>query len=154
MGWGSPKAPTLSPVTSAWSQCGSGRRWPVGGCGSPRAPARAPRSSSGFRTNARWPNVPPERAPITVLLVEDHLLVAEGLASLLNASGYVRVVGTTASAVDASRVAAECQPDVVVMDSHLPDGSGADAAMRLREEQPRVPIVFLSADESEAAMIA
>jgi two-component system, NarL family, nitrate/nitrite response regulator NarL len=98
--------------------------------------------------------VPPERAPITVLLVEDHVLVAEGLAALLNASGYVRVVGTTASAVDASRVAAECQPDVVVMDAHLPDGSGADAAMRLREEQPRVPIVFLSADESEAAMIA
>jgi two-component system, NarL family, nitrate/nitrite response regulator NarL len=98
--------------------------------------------------------VPPDRPPINVLLVEDHVLVAEGLASLLNASGYVRVVGTTASAVDVCRVAAECQPDVVVMDSHLPDGSGADAALRLREEQPRVPIVFLSADESEAAMIA
>jgi len=98
--------------------------------------------------------MPPDRTPITVLLVEDHLLVAEGLAAMLNASGDVRVVGTSASAIDAVQVAAECQPDVVVMDSHLPDGSGADAAIRLREQQPQIPIVFLSADESEAAMIA
>jgi DNA-binding NarL/FixJ family response regulator len=98
--------------------------------------------------------MPPDRMPITVLLVEDHLLVAEGLAAMLNASGDVRVVGTSASVMDALRVAADCQPDVVVMDSHLPDGSGADAAVRLREQQPRIPIVFLSADESEAAMIA
>ena len=98
--------------------------------------------------------MPLDRPPITVLLVEDHLLVAEGLAAMLNASGDVRVVGTSASAIDAPRVAAECQPDVVVMDSHLADGSGADVALRLREEQPRIPIVFLSADESEAAMIA
>jgi two-component system, NarL family, nitrate/nitrite response regulator NarL len=98
--------------------------------------------------------VPLDRAPITVLLVEDHVLVAEGLTAMLNASGDVRVVGTSTSAADAARAASECQPDVVVMDSHLRDGSGADAAMRLREELPRVPIVFLSADESEAAMIA
>ena len=98
--------------------------------------------------------MPPDRMPITVLLVEDHVLVAEGLAAMLNASGDVRVVGTSASAIDAARAAAECQPDVVVMDSHLRDGSGADAAIRLREQLPRVPIVFLSADESEAAMIA
>jgi len=98
--------------------------------------------------------MPPDRTPITVLLVEDHLLVAEGLAAMLNASGDVRVVGMSASAIDAARVAAECQPDVVVMDSHLPDGSGADAAIRLRELQPRIPIVFLSADESETAMVA
>jgi two-component system, NarL family, response regulator DevR len=98
--------------------------------------------------------VPLDPAPITVLLVEDHVLVAEGLTAMLNASGDVRVVGTSTSAADAARAASECQPDVVVMDSHLRDGSGADAAMRLREELPRVPIVFLSADESEAAMIA
>ena len=98
--------------------------------------------------------MPLDRTPITVLLVEDHLLVAEGLSAMLDACGDIRVVGTSASAIDAARIAAECQPDVVVMDSHLPDGSGADAALRLRQQLPRVPIVFLSADESEAAMIA
>ena len=98
--------------------------------------------------------MPPDRAMISVLLVEDHVLVAEGLAAMLNATGDVRVVGTATTAADAVRLAAEEQPAVVVMDSHLPDGAGADVAGRIREQQPQVAIVFLSADESEAAMIA
>ncbi|HEY4846132.1 MAG TPA: response regulator transcription factor [Candidatus Dormibacteraeota bacterium] len=98
--------------------------------------------------------MPPERARITVLLVEDHLLVAEGLAAMLRATGDLDVVGTAATTAEAVRLAAVRQPDVVVMDSHLPDGTGADVAGRLRENQPKVAIVFLSADESEEAMIA
>jgi two-component system nitrate/nitrite response regulator NarL len=98
--------------------------------------------------------VPPDRAMISVLLVEDHVLVAEGLAAMLNATGDVRVVGTATTGADAIRLAAEELPAVVVMDSHLPDGAGADIAIRIREQQPQVAIVFLSADESEAAMIA
>ena len=98
--------------------------------------------------------VPPDQPTIRVLLVEDHVLVAEGLASMLNATGDIRVVGTAATTADAVRLAAEEQPAVVVMDSHLPDGAGADIAGRIRDHQPEVAIVFLSADESEAAMIA
>jgi two-component system, NarL family, nitrate/nitrite response regulator NarL len=98
--------------------------------------------------------MPPERARITVLLVEDHLLVAEGLAAMLRATGDLQVVGTAATPAEAVRLAAVHQPDVVVMDSHLPDGSGADVAGRIRENQPQVALVFLSADESEVAMIA
>jgi DNA-binding NarL/FixJ family response regulator len=98
--------------------------------------------------------MPPEHAPITVLLVEDHLLVAEGLATMLNATGDLKVVGSAPTAAEADRLAFHHQPDVVVIDSHLPDGDGADTAVRIRERQPRVAIVFLSADESEAAMIA
>jgi DNA-binding NarL/FixJ family response regulator len=98
--------------------------------------------------------MPPEQLPISVLLVEDHRLVAEGLAAMLNATQDIRVVGTAATAADAVRLAAEQQPVVVVMDSHLPDGAGADIAGRIREGLPKVAIVFLSADESEAAMIA
>jgi DNA-binding NarL/FixJ family response regulator len=98
--------------------------------------------------------MPPERAPITVLLVEDHLLVSEGLAAMINVTGDLKVVGTAATAVEAVRLSTLHQPDVVVMDSHLPDASGADIAGLIREGQPAVPIVFLSADESEVAMIA
>jgi two-component system, NarL family, nitrate/nitrite response regulator NarL len=98
--------------------------------------------------------MPPDRRPITVLLVEDHLLVAEGLAALLNATGDVRVTGSAATAVEAIRLALDQPPDVVVMDAHLPDGSGAEIAGRIREGRPHLPIVFLSADESETAMIA
>src|SRR6202165_3233540 len=98
--------------------------------------------------------MPPEGKPITVLLVEDHLLVSEGLAAIINATGDIKVVGTAATAAEAVRLATLQQPDVVVMDSHLPDASGADIAGRIREGQPSVPIIFLSADESEVAMIA
>jgi DNA-binding NarL/FixJ family response regulator len=98
--------------------------------------------------------VRPDQPTISVLLVEDHVLVAEGLAAMLNATGDIQVVGTATTAVDAVRLAAEEQPAVVVMDSHLPDGAGADITGRIRDQQPRAAIVFLSADESEAAMIA
>jgi two-component system, NarL family, nitrate/nitrite response regulator NarL len=98
--------------------------------------------------------VPPDHPAISVLLVEDHVLVAEGLAAMLNATGDIEVVGTAKTAAEAVRLAAEQLPVVVVMDSHLPDGAGADIAGRIRQQQPQVAIVFLSADESEAAMIA
>ena len=96
----------------------------------------------------------PEDSPITVLLVDDHVLVAEGLSALLNASGDIRVVGTADSADAAIRFAEQTRPQVVIMDSHLADSSGADVAMRLRERVGHLPIVFLSADDSERAMIA
>jgi len=54
--------------------------------------------------------VPPDQPTISVLLVEDHVLVAEGLAAMLNATGDIRVVGTAATTTDAVRLAAEEQP--------------------------------------------
>ena len=96
----------------------------------------------------------PENSPITVLLVDDHVLVAEGLAALLNAAGDIQVVGTANSAAAALRLWEEKRPQVVIMDSHLADGSGATVAVKLRATQRNLPIVFLSADDSETAMIA
>ncbi len=98
--------------------------------------------------------MPPEPTAISIMLVDDHQLVAEGLAAMLNATSDLRVVGTAASGAQAISLAEQCRPDVVVMDSHLPDGAGAEVAARLRGLHPRVRIVFLSADESESAMIA
>lgn len=91
---------------------------------------------------------------IAVLIVEDHKLVAEGLSALLVAAGDISVVGTAHNVADAVRLVAETNPDVVLMDSHLPDGSGAAAAARIRDQRLRLPILFLSADSSESAMIA
>jgi two-component system, NarL family, nitrate/nitrite response regulator NarL len=91
---------------------------------------------------------------IAVLIVEDHTLVAEGLSALLVAAGDINVVGTAQTVADAVRMVGETDPDVVLMDSHLPDGSGAAAAARIRHQRLRLPILFLSADSSESAMIA
>lgn len=96
----------------------------------------------------------PEHQAITVMLVDDHVLVAQGLAAMLNAASGIEVVATAAKGADALKLAAEHRPNVIVMDAHLQAESGAEVAIRLREQLPQASIVFVSADDSEAAMIA
>lgn len=91
--------------------------------------------------------------PITVLIVEDHRLMAEGLASLLGEVVDLKVVGRAASVKEAIAKAAELQPQVVLMDFRLPDGTGAEATSRIRQEHRDVAVLFLSADVSDEAML-
>jgi len=91
--------------------------------------------------------------PITVLIVEDHRLMAEGLASLLGDIPEIKVVGTAGTVRDAVLKAAELTPQIVLMDFRLPDGNGAEATSRIRKEQPEVAVLFLSADASDDAML-
>ncbi|MFY9615459.1 MAG: response regulator transcription factor [Candidatus Dormiibacterota bacterium] len=89
-----------------------------------------------------------------VLLVEDHNVVAEALEAYLEAGEEIEVVGRAENVVDAIRMAARKRPDVVLMDFHLPDGSGADAARAILADRDSVAVVFLSADEGEATLLA
>lgn len=91
--------------------------------------------------------------PITVLIVEDHRLMVEGLASLLGEVPELRVVGTAGSVREAIEAARTLQPQVVLMDFRLPDGEGPEAAERIRHDQPEVAVLFLSADVSDEAMM-
>jgi two-component system, NarL family, nitrate/nitrite response regulator NarL len=99
---------------------------------------------------------PPEgdTGPIRVLIVEDHRVVAEGLASLLQDCADIQLVGFAGTVSEAVRLAEEYQPGVVLMDARLGDGSGMDAAIRIRQRQPRTAVLFLSADDSDEAMLA
>ncbi|MGY1727546.1 response regulator [Geodermatophilus sp. SYSU D01062] len=99
------------------------------------------------------PESPPDAA-IRVLLVEDHQVVAESLAALLAEYPDLDVLGwvpTVAAAVEAVQ---RSEPDVVLVDFRLPDGSGAQAAARIRELRPHAAVVFLSADSSDDAVTA
>jgi DNA-binding NarL/FixJ family response regulator len=89
-----------------------------------------------------------------VLVVEDHPMVAEGLMALLEGQALLAVVGYAPSVADAARVAEDQPVDVAIVDFRLPDGTGADAAQRIREHRPEAAVVFLSADESDQAMLA
>ena len=91
--------------------------------------------------------------PTTVLVVEDHRLMQEGLSALLGEVDDIKVVGMVGTVEEAVSAAASTLPHVVLMDFRLPDGDGAQAAERIRREHPEVAVLFLSADVSDEAMM-
>jgi DNA-binding NarL/FixJ family response regulator len=79
-----------------------------------------------------------------VLLVDDHALIRDGLRRAFERDGGFEVVGEAGSVAEAVERHAELEPDVVVMDVRLPDGSGLDATKKIRETNPDVGIVVLT----------
>lgn len=78
--------------------------------------------------------------------------MVEGLASLIHEWDDMRVVGvatTMAGAIETVRVA---RPDVVLMDSRLPDGGAPEATERIRSECPEAAVLLLSADLTDCSM--
>ena len=80
----------------------------------------------------------------TVLIVDDHKILREGLRSLLEDAQDIKVVGEAASGDEAVTRAAALKPDVVIMDVGMPDINGIDATQRIRAEMPAVKVIALS----------
>jgi DNA-binding NarL/FixJ family response regulator len=91
--------------------------------------------------------------PIRVLIVEDHLVVAEGLSALLGSYSDLAVVAIATSVADVVVAMGTVCPDVAMVDFHLPDGTGADAADQIRAHCGETAIVFLSADDSDERLL-
>lgn len=89
----------------------------------------------------------------TVLIVDDHQVLAEGLQLVLGREDDIEVVGIGATAAEGVRLAAEHRPAVVLMDYHLPDGKGADAARRILEKVRGTSVVMLTAETGDAALV-
>ncbi len=81
---------------------------------------------------------------VRILLVDDHKLFRDGLRPLLEEQAGWTVVGEADSGVSALRLAAELQPDVVLMDITMPDLNGIEALHRLQIEQPKIRSLVLS----------
>lgn len=94
----------------------------------------------------------PTSERIRVLLLEDHRVLAESLAALLGADPQIEIAGICTTASEALTTALEVDPDVMVVDLRLPDGSGAGVVSALRELDARPGVVFLTADESSEAL--
>ena len=97
-------------------------------------------------------DVDPETAVggLRILLVDDHRLYAEGIANLLRTRG-VNVVGLAENGLEAEKMVAELQPDLVLMDVDMPVSDGLDATRKIKEAFPDVKIVMLTvaADEQK-----
>ncbi|MFG2042687.1 LuxR C-terminal-related transcriptional regulator [Dactylosporangium sp. NPDC048998] len=93
------------------------------------------------------------RPPYRVLIVEDHQVVAEGLAALLNEHPELRVVALASSVGEVEHLSDVERIDVALCDFWLSDGTGAEAVAVLRAHQPDVAIVFLSADQSDQVIL-
>jgi DNA-binding NarL/FixJ family response regulator len=92
--------------------------------------------------------------PLRIVIVDDHQLVSDGLGMLLNSQPDFEVVGFANAVASVAALAQATDPDVVVMDFHLSDGTGLDAAVTIRRVRPNMRFVFLSRDESDSAWLA
>jgi len=90
---------------------------------------------------------------IRLLLADDHGLFREGLRRLLADHPRVTVVGEAADAQEVLRRARRLQPDIVLMDVHMP-GGGIEATRTIRAELPDVQVLILTVSESEEDLMA
>ena len=84
---------------------------------------------------------------VRILVVDDHLMLREALVGMLELSGF-EVVGVVADGADATSLAAELAPDVVLMDLSMPVLNGLDTTRLLREVAPGTAVVMFSAFDS------
>ncbi len=83
--------------------------------------------------------------PITVLLVDDHHVVRQGVRALLGTQKDLSVVGEAGSGEEAVRLAAELVPDVILMDLVMPGSvDGVEATRRVKNISPRTQVVVLT----------
>ncbi len=81
---------------------------------------------------------------IRVLIVEDHNVVRQGLAALLNVAGGLEVVGEAGDGVEAIAQFRKLQPDITLVDLRLPRMSGVDVIERIRMETPQARFIVLT----------
>ena len=91
---------------------------------------------------------------IRVLLVEDHAVVREGTAELISRQTDMTVVGEAGDGQQAVELAAQLQPDVVLMDVALPVLDGISATRKIKEAAPTIAVLALSAHDEDQYVFA
>lgn len=82
--------------------------------------------------------------PVRILLADDHTIVRQGLARLLEEQQNFKVVGEAVNGQDAVEKAEKLKPDIIIMDIAMPRMNGIEAAKRIRKQMPETKIIILS----------
>lgn len=90
-------------------------------------------------------NIEPAEPFARILIVDDHCIVRDGLADLVEREPGMRVVGSASTGEEAVSAAQRLRPDLIIMDLMLPSLNGIDATQRIISELPRTRIIALSA---------
>jgi len=93
-------------------------------------------------------------SPLRLLVVDDHEVVRQGLVSLLDRREGLQVVGEAGTVAEAVEQAHRLEPDIVIMDVRLPDGSGVEACRDIRAERPSTRVIMLTSYPDEEAVLA
>ncbi|CAM5339537.1 Two-component system response regulator OS=Streptomyces glaucescens OX=1907 GN=SGLAU_31700 PE=4 SV=1 [Streptomyces glaucescens] len=101
----------------------------------------APRSALAYRWRAM--------TEITLLIVDDHPVVRDGLRGMFNAGPGFRVLGEAADGVEGVELARRLDPDVVLMDLRMPGGSGVDAIAELTRRGARCRVLVLTTYDTD-----
>jgi two-component system, NarL family, response regulator DevR len=96
----------------------------------------------------------PVARPLRLLVVDDHEVVRQGLVALLDRRQGFEVVAEAGTAAEAVEQARRYEPDIVVMDVRLPDGSGVEACREIRAERAATRVVMLTSYPDEEAVLS
>lgn len=86
---------------------------------------------------------------LRILIVDDHVLIREGLVSVLSGQPDINVIGQAGSVQEAVEINSALTPDIILMDFGLPDGSGLDATRAVLASRPDTKIIFLTVHEDD-----
>jgi DNA-binding NarL/FixJ family response regulator len=90
-------------------------------------------------------------APLRIMIVDDHPMVREGLAGILERQEMV-IVGVAATGRQAIEMFAQYLPDILLLDLRLPDQSGIKVMRKILTEHPHAKIIFLSSSQGDASI--
>ena len=96
----------------------------------------------------------PSDRRMRILVVDDHEIVRQGLVALLSRRDSFEVVAEAGSVAEAVTEARRFEPDLVIMDVRLPDGSGIEACRDIRAERPETRVVMLTSYPDEEAVLS
>ena len=90
---------------------------------------------------------------LRILIVDNHDIARKGLAMLVSRQNGLSVVAEAGTAADALKKVRESVPDVIVMDTLLPDGSGIEVCREIRDENPNVKVLMLTSYGDQTAVV-